>query len=189
MTRSLKYLFVGLGLVLLCGIAASVAGQSPTEEWSAVKDGVQGRLIFSEEQPFNGMRMLAIDLELRNVSDVGNPIEIYFDPISAFQCDVLDAKKHSVPQPPLVADILTPSPYWISLPYQGSIRFRVSVNGYGIPNDGGRMIQMSCGAWLIKLNDRGEYFFKATFAADPPRDSRRRAWKGPLELPLVMVPQ
>lgn len=187
MSRILSHLLPFV--VLLCGMAPSVAGQTSDEGWSLPKEGVQGRLIFTEDPPFNGTRMWAIDLELRNVSDVGNPIEIYYDPINAFRCELFDAKKKPVPQPPLVADILTPSPYWISLPYQGSIRFRVSVNGYGIPNDGGRMIQMSCGAWLIKLSDRGEYFFKANFAADPPHDHRRRAWKGPLELPLIMVPE
>ncbi len=176
-------------VVLLVSCAASALSQSPVEEWSAVKDGVQGRLIFTEDAPFNGMRMLSLDLELRNVSDVGNPIEIYYDPINAFRCELIDAKKNPVPQPPLVADILTPNPYWISLPYQGSIRFRISVDGYGIPNDGGRMIQMSCGAWLIKLADQADYQFRATFIADRPRKPGRRIWTGPLELPLVRIPR
>jgi hypothetical protein len=166
-----------------------VIGQTTSDEWSAVKDGVQGRLIFSEEPAFNGTRMLGIDLELRNVSDVGNPIEIYYDPINAFRCELLDAKNNPVAQPPLVADIMTPNPYWISLPYQGSIRFRVSVNGYGVAKDSGRMIQMSCGAWLLKPGDQAPYAFHATLSADPAREPRPHAWKGPLELPLTAVPR
>lgn len=176
-------------VVLISAFTASVSGQTPTENWSPTVNGVQGRLIFVEEPAVNGTRISGLDLELRNVSDVGNPIEIYYDPTRAFRCQLFDGMNRPVPQPPYVADILTPNPYWLSLPYQGSLRFRVSVHGYGIGENKGRMIQMSCGVWRVKPDDSGRYVMRATFTTAPPREPSRRAWTGDLVLPPVEVPR
>jgi hypothetical protein len=183
-----------LNLVLVCVVilccAVSVAGQSSTREWSQPVNGVQGRIIVSDDVWLYGTQMTTVDLELRNVSDVGNPIAIYFDPNRSFKCELLDAKDQAVARPPFAADIITPNPYWLSLPYQGTLRWRVSVSGYGIKPNSGKMVQMSCGMWLIKPGDHSEYGLAVKFVAvSTPEDRERRAWTGTLTIPKAPIPR
>lgn len=168
-------------------LISTAAAQSVTGEWSSTVNGVQGRLSLAEDKPVNGTRMLAVYLELKNVSDVGNPIEIYYDPTRSLKCDLVNAETKPVVQAALPADILTPSPYWLSLPFDSVLRFRVSVYGYSIPRDGGRMIQMSCGAWLLKEIDGQMHKLEVTLVAVAPEiGTGRRAWTGQLRMIRVV---
>jgi hypothetical protein len=133
--------------------------------------------------------MVAVYLELRNVSDIGNPIEMYFDPTHVIGCELLDANDKRVAITGLPADIIGPPPYWLTLPHDSSLRFRISVTGYGVPKDAGSLVQMECGDWLIKKDDRGEYALEVTLVARPTReDKERRAWNGTLKMPKVAIP-
>jgi hypothetical protein len=132
--------------------------------------------------------MFAVYLELRNVSDVGNPIEIYFDPNRTTLCRLLDANDKAVAITGGPADIITPLPFWLALPHDSTLRFRVSVSGYGVPKDAGSLIQMSCGDWLIKADDRGEYALEVSLVAAPSKEDKgHRAWKGTLKMPKARI--
>jgi dienelactone hydrolase len=160
-----------------------------TGDWSEPLAGLRGRLHFGEGEKFNGTRMAIIYLELQNVSDVGNPMEVYFNIHNALPCDVFDGDGKPVAQAGSPASIQTPLPYWISLPHDSSLRFRVSVTGYGVPRDGGLQIGMMAGDWRLPAGSQGDYFLAARFIVSPPKDPNRpHPWKGVLVLPRVKVP-
>jgi hypothetical protein len=170
--------------------ALSSYGAAPgTGVWSEAVNGVQGRLIISADEPVNGTRIVALYLELRNVSDIGNAIEIYFDPSHTFQCQLLDANDKPVATAGLPASIMVPHPFWLILPYDSSLRFRISVSGYGVPRNETALIPLECGDWVIKSGDVRDYELEVTFTVKPPKvDIDRRVWQGTLKLPRVKIP-
>jgi hypothetical protein len=99
-------------------------------EWSTPVNGLKGRLITKEDKPFFGTLMIAVYVELANVSDVGNAMEFYFDPDKTIVSKVINESGKPLAQPPIAADIVTTNPYWLALPSDGTMRFRVSVSGY-----------------------------------------------------------
>ena len=175
-------------LTLVCS-ANIRAAYTRTGDWSASVNGLRGRLSVSEDKPFNGTKMLAVYLELQNVSDVGNPIELYFDPIRTVVSRVIDDAGKDLAQPPNAASITSPPPFWLSIPWDGSLRFHASVYGYGVYKDSGTQVSMANGSWLIKPGDKSKYFLQASLISKPTAGDKRRAWTGELMLPKVEVSQ
>jgi hypothetical protein len=183
-----------LAMLLVCFAAASCFGATALDvrtegEWSEPVDGVRGRLLFGEEDAkLNGNRIGMIYLELQNVSDNASPEEIYFDIRSALKCELLDAGHKVVP--PVLRDrsIETPGSYWIALPHDSSMRFRVSVTGHSCSKNAGLVIGMMRNPWVIPADARDDYFFRGAFHVDPPKGERRRPWQGVLKLPEVRIP-
>lgn len=159
-----------------------------TGAWSEPVHGLRGRLTAKEDKPFHGTKMIAIYMELENVSDVGNQMEFYFDPIKSIESSVTDSNGKDLEQPPTAADVASPSASWLALPNDGTLRFRVSVSGYGVYENSGTNVQMMSGNWLIKPSDKEKYYLEATYISKPPESDRRRAWTGSLKLPRVLIP-
>jgi hypothetical protein len=131
--------------------------------------------------------MLDVYLELENVSDVANPIELYFDTERSIVSRVVDVNGNEVAQPPNGASIALLPPFWIAVPSDGDLRFRVSVSGYGVYKNSGTQIQMNSGSWLIKPGDKNWYFLEASLVSKPPAGDKRRAWSGELKLPKILI--
>jgi hypothetical protein len=183
----------GLTPFLLCILTfvyqhGALAAASATGEWSKEVNGVQGRLIVSEDPMVNGTRMFPIYLELRNVSDVINPIEIYYTGDST-KGTVVNKHGKEVPTGAYVTSTIDPTPFWITLPYDSLLRFRLSMTGYGVPKNGGALLGLNDGPWIIKPDSNAPYFLQATFAAVAKKDSGKyRQWQGTLNLPKVKIP-
>jgi len=128
--------------------------------WSRPVDGLRGRLLATRGKDFVGTRMVDVYLELQNVSDVGNPMEVYFDDQRSLNSRVLDVDGKPLKQPPTAASIVSPGPYWLVVPWDGTLRFRVSVSGYGIYRESGTDIPMASGNWVIAPNDKKQYFLE-----------------------------
>jgi hypothetical protein len=176
-------------LVLIVFVSSHIyASTEETGAWSEAVKGLRGRLIAKEDKPFHGTRMVAIYMELENVSDVGNQMEFFFDPIKSIESNVVDAGGKDLAQPPTAADVVTPSAFWLALPNDGTMRFRISVAGYGVYENSGTNVQMMSGNWLIKPADKNKYYLEATYISKPPETDRRRAWVGSLKLPKVLIP-
>jgi hypothetical protein len=157
--------------------------------WSKAIDGVQGRLLASPDTPFNGTRMVAVYVELRNVSDVANPMDIYYDFMSSFRGKVVDARSQELPAASLPTNIMSPLPCWLALPNDGLLRFPVSVHGYGVPRNGGVMLSLPNNAWLIPSEKAASCFINGAFTAPPKKAAwSQRNWHGTLELPNVKMP-
>src|SRR5436305_602721 len=128
-------------VVLIC----SPVARGETGQWSAAVNGLRGRLTTKEDKPFESTRMIAVYLELENVSDIGNPLELYFDPTNSVVSKVIDESGKPLAEPPTAADIISGPPYWLALPWDGSMRFRVSISGYGVYKNSGTNVQMMSG--------------------------------------------
>ena len=183
-----KLFLMCAAILMAASSRSSYAAIPETGAWSDVVNGVQGRLIISEDQPFSYTKIVAVYLELQNVSNVGNAIEIYFDPTHTFQCQLLDPDDKPVATAGLPASIMIPHPFWLILPYDSSLRFRISVSGYGVPRNEKALIPLECGDWVIKSGDAIDYKLEVTFVVNPPKvEIDRRVWKGTLKLPRVKV--
>jgi hypothetical protein len=158
-----------------------------TGAWSETVNGLRGRLLTTRGKDFVGTHIVDVYLELKNVSDVGNPMEIYFDQFGSLKSDVTDVGGKPLKQPPNAASIASPGPFWLSIPWDGALRFRVSLSGYGIYKNSGTDIGMNSGNWVISPGDRKQYFLQSDFTAAPTSD-KRRAWTGTLHLPKVLIP-
>jgi hypothetical protein len=131
--------------------------------------------------------MFAVYLELKNTSDILH--DIYFEPSRTVRCQLLDANDKPVSTTGLPSSILVPPSFWLTLPPDSSLRFKLSIGGYMIPQNDGAVIPMLCGDWLIKSNDLNDYKLKVTLVVNPPKvDGPHWPWKGTLNLPSVKVP-
>jgi hypothetical protein len=175
-------------IALLTALPQPVSAES--RAWSEIVDGIQGRMWVSKSDTLNGTQLTDVYVELRNVSDVANPIEIYYDTLHPIlSCEVADTKGHTIQRTASVASILEPEPFWLTVPQAGSLQFKVSVSGYGIPKRAGIMIQMPCGGWALKSTGRGQFFLRAIISARPRQeDSGHQAWHGTLSLPPAAIP-
>ena len=181
-----KIILALLATAVFAGVAYSSDEQ--VGAWSVPVDGLRGRLITKEDKPFAGPRMIAAYIELENVSDVGNPMEFYFEPTESVVSKVVDDDGKPPPPVPSAADIITGPPYWLAIPTDGSMRFRVSISGYGVFKNSGTNVQMMSGNWVVKPDDKRKYYLEARFVSKPPASDKRRSWSGELNLPKVLIP-
>ena len=187
-----KLILLKLILFWLCVAAfafpqRAFAAASETGEWSKPVDGVQGRLIIEEGSVVHGTQVLAVYLELRNVSDVLNPLEIYYSNDNT-KGTVTNKDDKAVASVGLPASIITPPPYWLSLPFDSTLRFRISVSGYGVPPNAGALLALDS-PWLLRQDKDAPYYLQGNFQVVEKKDQpERRQWHGTLHLPKVKIP-
>src|SRR4051794_26904411 len=109
------HILAPLSLALLLLGALTITAQDDKRhfemgDWSTPVNGLQGRLSTAFGKDFNGTRMIDVYLELRNVSDVGNPMEIYFDEYTSLGSSVTDAESKPLKLGPTAASIISPGP-------------------------------------------------------------------------------
>ena len=105
------------------------------------------------------------------------------------QFQLLDGNENEVPQSGTIANILSPPPFDLVLPHDSSLRYRVSVTGFGIPAKERALIGVGTPykCWIIQKNDHGEYFLCGTFVVPKEEDRAKKWWSGEIELPKVKV--
>jgi hypothetical protein len=137
---------MGLVLLLVRGIISMVVAGSidaaprpviPEGEWSAVVDGIRGRLITTPRTK-DGRPQVQIDLELENVSDLGNPIEIPWIEVHNHLELSLEDENGTAAGGALkpAGNHMTPPPFWLQLPAETLIRFTISSGAYEYFPDG-----------------------------------------------------
>jgi hypothetical protein len=161
------------------------AQSEETGEWSKLVNGVKGRLIAAYDHDFNGTKLIAIYLELKNGS---RGWDIYYDVDRSIESRVIDADDNVVEKYDAPASIIPSLPPWLVLPFDSTFRFRISVSGYGVPKNAGTNVQMMDGNWLVKTGNGKKYFLKARFISKPKPDVPHHAWEGEMELPKVLIP-
>jgi len=162
--------------------------QDVGDVWSKPVNGIQGRLTFSKGDVVVGTRIIKVYLELRNISDVLNPIEIPYDPTKSVRGELFNSAGKPVPKANVPADIMSPSPFTLALPYDSTLRFDVTARGYGIMPHQGSLIGLHSGAWLVKDDELSNCYLGATFEVRP--ESKRnhgRVWSGILEIPRTRI--
>ena len=182
-------------ILLVVSSAAVFAGEPQAQSWSAAVDGLRARLVIDSKEDFQGTVLPIVCLEIQNIADVSNAKRIWFGTRQPqFKWQVLDSKGNQVPESPTAFSIAEPPPYWITLPYDSILRFRVSVSGYGIIPNGGFALQLPGAFWQISEKEGEKYFLSATFSSSSPDENDRKEewhgqiWKGILLLPKIEIP-
>jgi hypothetical protein len=135
-------------------------------------------------------------LELQNVSGgIGAPMQIHFDPAGLY-CEMVDSNGKP---PPMVGGGGSgggAGACSITLPYDGTIRLRVGMYGYGLKPGDGLLLVLIPGSqwWDIRPGNTNDYFMSGTFTVAPPTNSvtrdfetERAIWSGTLEFPKMKV--
>jgi len=202
--RSLSFL-ASLLTLALPGVAAPSIAASDTSlagDWSEVRDGIRGRLAFTEAASAPGQsRTGVIYLDLQNVS-AGQPRCLYFAPAnSPVRCTLRTAKGEEIPPTGSEYSGAIPSPCWLTLPADSVLRVRVTLGGFGVPAEPGLFVagQIPDG-WLLPAGSAEEYLLSASVTiADPkePGDGGKgsaaalpiggKSWQGRLDLPALRI--
>ena len=156
-----------------------------SDGWSETVNGLRARLSLERDQksPF-----LKVFIEFQNTSDVAGIRKIRFDP-KTIEVRVADAAK--TPLAKANGEYDGTSPTWepLLLPFEGTIRFRISFLGLGYRPETDRTI-IDLGpsmSWVIP--DDKDYFISATLTI-PKRagDHPHSDWSGTLTLPTIKIP-
>jgi hypothetical protein len=183
-------------LLLICLLAASLAlatasprAASPSAEkgeWSQEVNGLRARLKLVEKGKRYGTRWLVPYLELRNVRDLINQLEVNIDrrhlKVELVGADGAPVRRgtsmpRSGPTPQLGA---------IILPRDSSIRVSLECLNWGIPKDAPAMVSTDSGAWVIREDENGKVFLRATLTGEKS-NPEWKVWSGDIQTPLVKV--
>jgi hypothetical protein len=156
-------------------------------DWSRPVENLRGRLLVAQGRVLGDRktRETVAYVELQNVSGAGGePLNVYFDP--RLQNELRDPFDKLVPQGGVPGSGGRPGLCWVTLPYDSTMRLRVSPYGFG--RSDGLLIPMIDNAWFIAADDPGDYSLSATFTVRPPLGhGRDRAWQGTLALPKTKI--
>jgi hypothetical protein len=155
-------------------------------EWSREVNGLQLRLKLVEKGKLYGTRWLVPYLELRNVRDLANPMQVNLDyrhlKVELVSADgEPDRRNHF-----LVRSGPTPEPGTVSLPWDSSMRLSLECRTWGIPKDAHAMVATDSGAWVMRKDENGKLFLRATLTAEKS-DPEWKTWGGVLQTPPVKV--
>lgn len=161
------------------------AGHEHAGPWSRAERGLRARLLVRDLWELEGTTTLGVFLELQNVSDVGTPMVIPWS-FGAAQFTLRTAAGKPVEEaglprggPQGVVDRLI-------IPYDGKLRWRVSVTGVALPQKKRWLIALPGQDWVIDRGDRTRYTLSARLEVTRQQDTSHD-WHGVIELPPVTL--
>ncbi|MCX6923196.1 MAG: hypothetical protein NT154_08305 [Verrucomicrobia bacterium] len=130
-------------------------------------------------------------LELQHVENRGwlNPIEVYFE-AGSLPCEMRDGLGKFVPPVIVSRAGAFPSPCWITLPCDATVRFRADISTMGGPG-GPDSLEIDTGeVWVLPRRATNDFFLSCTFTPPTNRPSLLgyQVWQGTLKLPKVRIP-
>lgn len=178
-----------IAVIVVSAIAAGSAAPAADDEqgWSKTVDGLQARITLIEKPKINGTRSLVPYLELRNVSDSAHALKVRCGE-GHVQFELVDADGKTVrdgwtlPRSGPHAD-----PGTIALPHDSSMRISMYCSNWGVPKDAAGMISTDSGAWVLKPEEKGKVFLRATIKGTEDKSDPDRTWHGTLATPDVKV--
>jgi hypothetical protein len=180
----------------LCLLAASLAlptagsrAARATDDagaWSQELNGLQLRLKLVDKGRLYGARWLVPYLELRNVRDLANQLEVNLDrrhlKVELVGADGAPVRRGSS----MPRSGPTPELGVVILPHDSFMRVSLECRNWGIPKDAPAMVSADSGAWVIREDERGKVFLRATLTAEKA-NPHWKTWSGDLQSPLVKV--
>lgn len=166
-------------------IAVKEADPEGANSWSTPVNGLQARLSFVRKDAVNGTPIIATYLELKNVSDVGNVMEVPLDP-EKIHFTLTDAAGKEVEPSNGPFDGISVDLGVLRLPHDSSLRFNISSCGAGIPKDQAGMLDLGVSQnWVFKSGDKGTYYLQGRFTVEKRKYG---SWSGTVVLPKVKIP-
>lgn len=156
--------------------------------WSKSSQGLEARFSLEKGERSGKMRILHVYLEIRNVSDVANPIYVFYEPTQSLLVKMVDEHGKPVPVPGAAADVLSPSGHLLAIPWHGLLRFDVTAYGYAVAGDTSLLIGLHRGVWAVPRGRNVKWILSGTFSAMKPTAAvSERLWDGRLEIPGIVV--
>lgn len=177
-----RTIWIRIGLaVLLTSIPAMSHGGSPvTEGWSAYENGLKARVSLEQRAKFNGSRKLAPYLELKNLSQLANPVRVRCDE-QHVTFDLVDAEGKVLDPTPMPLDGISPEIETIVLPFDSAIRMYMGASIWGVPKDAAAMISTENAAWVLKPEQKGKVFLRVTIHGDKTGERKDHIWHGKIQ--------
>jgi len=172
-----------------------------TGDWSETVrdnggDALRGRLLVYDDFASNALNHARVYLELQHVhvseSAWDSPTEVYFEfgARNDLNFEMHDKLDKSIPRVGVVEWGPVPDPYWVSLPYESTVRVRADTLLGPESKPAGLEILVPGGCWDIPPNATNDFFLSATLT--PPKDHpsalNYHVWQGTLKLPSVKIP-
>ena len=195
-----------IALFLLLACLPCCFGQTDTNliatgDWSeSVTDSggatLRGRLLVYDERSPNALNHARVYLELQHVhvseSAWDNPTEVYFEFAmrNDLNFEMRDKFDQSIPSVGVYKWGPVPDPYWVTLPYESTVRVRADTLLGPEAKPAGLEILVPGGCWIIPPDATNDFYLSATFT--PPKDHPSpfdyHVWQGTLKLPKVKIP-
>jgi uncharacterized protein (TIGR03067 family) len=168
-------------------VARQAAPRDSTNTWSRSVNGLQARITLIEKGKINGTRSLIPYLELRNSGNSAYPLKVRCGG-GHVKFELVDADGKVVGSGyTLPRSGPHPDPGTTSLPVDSSMRINMHCTNWGVPKDTAAMISTDSGAWVLKPEQKGNVFLRATIKGEKPGDESDRTWHGTIETPRVKV--
>ncbi|HVF67914.1 MAG TPA: hypothetical protein VM914_09635 [Pyrinomonadaceae bacterium] len=187
----LAILLLAASPALLCagGRAAHARDDSTRDdagEWSRESGGLRARLKIVDKGELHGARWLVPYLELRNVRDLAAPLQVNLDR-GHLKIELTGAEGTPVgDRRPKVRSGPTPQPGTVSLPWDSFMRVSLECRNWGIPRDAPAMVSTDSGAWVVRDDENGKLFLRATLTGEKA-NPEWKTWGGTLQTPPVKV--
>jgi hypothetical protein len=169
---------------------ATVRPHDTADGWSAVVQGVRGRLVATAAPGPAGKPQLRIEIELEDMSDGASPVEIWWAGLgSMLHLSLADEAGTALPQNGVGGNDMSASPRWLKLTPHGTTRVTVSDAAYEYVPGGRTMLRpVSLQAWDMPATRTHKLYLSAKLVPPPPTEPGHRAWSGALALPPVLLP-
>jgi hypothetical protein len=179
-------------IAFVMSISYWAGGKAVADEaaWSRESNGLQARLSMRRSHVFNGTAIIVTYLELKNVSDVGNPMLVNVDPKN-MKFRVTNPDGRDVPISGGAFDGMIFDLPDIVLPHDSSICFRIGPRGWGIPADQAALVDLGPNFGWVLPRDGKSYYLQGVMEIAKEkeiRNERGARWHGRLELPPVRIP-
>jgi hypothetical protein len=210
-------------LLLLASLQICV-GQTDTNllatgDWSEIVgtglSNLRGRLLVYDDQAPSARNHARVYLELQHVEQGGwdFPVKIYYEVGKTLSIEMRDGLGHSLPSNLFFFSRVAPTPCWVVLPCDATVRLRADESTLGSDKKpDGLEILVWPGLWMVRADATNDYYLSATLNAtspssDPPGNPFSagapvpaagspaafdpqipRVWQGTLKLPAVKIP-
>lgn len=174
-----------LTAILAIAFSAQALASEVADGWSETVNGLKARLSFERDQksPF-----LKVFIELQNTSDGAGIRKIRFGP-KTLALRVTDAARSPLAMANYPYDGTSPTWEPLLLPFEGTIRFRISFPGIGYRPETDRVI-IDLGpsmSWVIP-GDKEYFIFGTLTIPKVEGDHPYSDWSGTLVLPPTAIP-
>jgi len=190
-----------------------------TGAWSEIvkygRGDLRGRLLVYDDRPQSALNHARVYLELQHVEDFGwdFPVKFYYEVGKTLSFEMRDGLGHSLPSNRFSFSRVAPTPCWVVLPCDATVRLRADESTLGSDKKpDGLEILVWPGLWVVRADATNDFYLSATlnsnFANSDPPDNPDgagaqipaagrppafdnqipRVWLGTLKLPPVKIP-
>jgi hypothetical protein len=171
--------------IMAITLATHAQPRQAADDWSQTVNGLKARLALERD---NKSPFVKVFLEIQNTSDTAGLRKIRFEP-KTLDLHVADSAGNPLPKANGPYDGMSLNWAPLLLPYEGTLRFRVSFPGLGYrPEKDRTIIDLGpSSSWIIP--DDKEYFLSGTLTIPKKEgDHPHLDWSGTLALPATKIP-